>query len=476
MQSVRAFATKNRLPPLARRLVEMGIWTVYDGGKEGQSKCDPLRKGMMTTESDPALGVLSTLKRQFEAGASQWHRLSHLLVNAIDGQTGRLYGRFPVEGCRDTSQALSMSSCSGDVSFRIKEDNDPENRVGTLFATRIHQIYMFFISGSYVSESDKRNYIDGRNQFNRLAERAGRCLLSLPADVIAIHPPEWAEYEQYLTLQRFRVERPGGGMPEQEKNSISRTYDAILPPGTDWAIRWVGFIHWLAWRNEAGAGLATKRKTWLGMTTIPWPSTRSEFDAFRACSGTVLLADFTFENTRHYFSELHDVFLSSALAIDAIDARCKRVRPKAVKPVKQDADAKMNPIKISSCIVRSKVFINYSHHDKVWLERLRVHLAPLERQGIVDRWDDTRIRTSQRWRDEIRKAIDSAKVAVLLVSADFLASEFIADKELPPLLEAAKNDGTYIMPVILRTCRFTATPALSVFQAVNHNSTVTDFS
>jgi hypothetical protein len=120
-------------------------------------------------------------------------------------------------------------------------------------------------------------------------------------------------------------------------------------------------------------------------------------------------------------------------------------------------------------LFRNKVVISYAHEDRTHLDRLQVHLKPLERQGIVDRWDDTRITTSQKWREEIRTALESAKVAVLLISADFLASDFIANDELPSLLAAAETEGTVIMPVIVSPCRFAATPTLSQFQAVNPN-------
>lgn len=116
---------------------------------------------------------------------------------------------------------------------------------------------------------------------------------------------------------------------------------------------------------------------------------------------------------------------------------------------------------------RNSVFISYSHRDAEWLERLRVHLRPLEREYGIDRWDDTRIKPGTKWREEIRKAVSSAKVAVLLVSADFLASDFIATDELPPLLAAAKDEGAIILPVIIGPCRFLKTKPLSQFQSVN---------
>ena len=101
------------------------------------------------------------------------------------------------------------------------------------------------------------------------------------------------------------------------------------------------------------------------------------------------------------------------------------------------------------------------------LERLRVHLKPLERDNLIDPWDDTRLKTGQLWKDEIKNALATAKVAVLLVSADFLASDFIATEELPPLLAAERARGLIIMPVILGPCRYTETPGLAQFMSVN---------
>jgi hypothetical protein len=118
---------------------------------------------------------------------------------------------------------------------------------------------------------------------------------------------------------------------------------------------------------------------------------------------------------------------------------------------------------------RTKVFISYSHEDEDWLKRLRVHLKPLERERDhdIDIWDDRKIGPGSDWREEIEQAVSHAKVAVLLVSASFLASDFIATDELPSLLDAAEKEGAKILPVIISPSRFLRTTNLSRFQAVN---------
>lgn len=104
------------------------------------------------------------------------------------------------------------------------------------------------------------------------------------------------------------------------------------------------------------------------------------------------------------------------------------------------------------------VFISYSHKDERWLEKLQTMMSPLIRKNAVPVWWDGKIKPSQKWRDEIDKALSSASVGVLLVSPNFLASDFINQKELPYLLDAADNKGVKLIWVLLQHCLYSETP------------------
>jgi len=115
---------------------------------------------------------------------------------------------------------------------------------------------------------------------------------------------------------------------------------------------------------------------------------------------------------------------------------------------------------------RDQIFISYSHDDSEWLSRFQEALRPYTRNKAIKVWDDTEIQPGAKWREEIKKALASAKVAVLLVTISFMASDFIHDVELQEFLRASETDGLRILPVAVGPAEYEETPLIE-YQFVN---------
>ena len=115
-------------------------------------------------------------------------------------------------------------------------------------------------------------------------------------------------------------------------------------------------------------------------------------------------------------------------------------------------------------MTREKVFISYSHQDNRWRERIVSQLRVLARQNLIDIWDDTKIRVGSAWLEEIHQQMLQARIAILLISASFLSSDFILDEEIPRLFTRHEQDGMLIYPLLIRPCPWKAVPWLARMQ------------
>jgi hypothetical protein len=204
------------------------------------------------------------------------------------------------------------------------------------------QTTAFFVSGQDLSDETRRTYRNGLDRFRVLAERAWECLVSLPADVFDCVPPELAELRT-KALKSHPSVRPKPRKDRGQQKSLPDTceFDALLPSGGDPVDLWLGYLHWLAWSTKEGSPLRAKRMTWNGSTDMDWFATRKEFDAVRRCLPGQ--TGFTFESTRHYYSILEDLFLSSALAIDAIESKLNQDPSRGVKDLEANRPKARRP-------------------------------------------------------------------------------------------------------------------------------------
>ena len=100
--------------------------------------------------------------------------------------------------------------------------------------------------------------------------------------------------------------------------------------------------------------------------------------------------------------------------------------------------------------MRDQVFISYSHKDAVWMQKFSAQLKVIQQTGRLEIWSDEQINPGQNWQQEIEAAIARARVALLLASPDFFASEFIQNEEIPKILKRHRENGLFLYWVPIR--------------------------
>ncbi|SMD13878.1 TIR domain-containing protein [Primorskyibacter flagellatus] len=113
-----------------------------------------------------------------------------------------------------------------------------------------------------------------------------------------------------------------------------------------------------------------------------------------------------------------------------------------------------------------RAFISYSHRDSSALERLHVHLAALRREGRIEAWFDREILAGSVLDDEIRSELEVADLFLLLVSPDFIASDYCVEQEMRRALERHDAGDARVVPIIVEPCDWASMNALRRLKAV----------
>lgn len=105
-----------------------------------------------------------------------------------------------------------------------------------------------------------------------------------------------------------------------------------------------------------------------------------------------------------------------------------------------------------------RVFISYSHRDESFRKELETHLKILQQRGLIDVWSDRDIDAGDDWRQRIDDNLERADIVMLLVSADFNASDYCREMEMKRALEREKNGQAVVVPVIVRDANLNDAP------------------
>lgn len=96
-----------------------------------------------------------------------------------------------------------------------------------------------------------------------------------------------------------------------------------------------------------------------------------------------------------------------------------------------------------------EVFFSYSHKDESFREQLEIHLSMLKRQHLIKPWHDRMITAGDEWKGQIDKNLDSAEIILLLITANFLASDYCYDIEMKRAMERNEVGEARVIPIIL---------------------------
>ncbi|MBI3123007.1 MAG: leucine-rich repeat domain-containing protein [Ignavibacteriales bacterium] len=105
-----------------------------------------------------------------------------------------------------------------------------------------------------------------------------------------------------------------------------------------------------------------------------------------------------------------------------------------------------------------KVFISYSHKDEFYKNQLETHLKILKRQNLVNTWDDRKIYPGEEWDKKIKDNLESADIICLLISVDFLASDYCYDIEMKRAIERHERNEAIVIPIFVRKCNWSKAP------------------
>src|SRR5438067_35179 len=104
------------------------------------------------------------------------------------------------------------------------------------------------------------------------------------------------------------------------------------------------------------------------------------------------------------------------------------------------------------------VFISYSHKDWPLRDELATHLSNLRRQGLISDWFDGDIAPGAEWKEQILTHLNKAQIILLLISADFMASEFCYSIAMQQAIARHQAKQAKVIPIILRPTDWEGAP------------------
>lgn len=120
-----------------------------------------------------------------------------------------------------------------------------------------------------------------------------------------------------------------------------------------------------------------------------------------------------------------------------------------------------------------QVFYSYAHEDERHRENLRKQLRSLQRRQLISQWHDRDIEAGEEWDPEIKRQLNAADIVLLLISENFIDSDYSWDCEMTRAMERHEEGTARIIPVILEPCQWKDLPFGKLQALPTHGKPVT---
>jgi len=122
-----------------------------------------------------------------------------------------------------------------------------------------------------------------------------------------------------------------------------------------------------------------------------------------------------------------------------------------------------------------KIFFSYSHKDETYKEELDTHFTALKRSQKIKTWNNCEILAGQTWSDEIERELSEANIILLLISADFIASDYISEVVIQKSLQMENIGKARVIPIFCRPCDLEGMPFTQLEGLPNNKKPISDF-
>ena len=105
-----------------------------------------------------------------------------------------------------------------------------------------------------------------------------------------------------------------------------------------------------------------------------------------------------------------------------------------------------------------RIFYSYCQKDENYLTMLETHLSLLKREGLIETWHDRKLEPGTDWETEIDERINTYEIILLLISPDFMASDYCYEREMKIAMQRHLQGDAVVIPVIIRPCDWESAP------------------